>query len=110
MSAKKPRNYTPKPYIPEAKDGDGDGLVQDGTEFERPVDTELTAEKIIELMQEMAKVEVQTSTDTYVIQEGENIQTIAHRFKPEGMTRQDYAKELFAKNGNFYPGKVIRLG
>jgi hypothetical protein len=28
-------------YIPNAFDGDGDGLVQDGTEFERPVGTEI---------------------------------------------------------------------
>tara|TARA_R110000764_G_scaffold233008_1_gene325690 strand:+ start:79 stop:345 length:267 start_codon:yes stop_codon:yes gene_type:complete len=31
---------TPKVvYNPDAKDGDGDGLVQDGTEFQRPVGT-----------------------------------------------------------------------
>lgn len=28
-------------YIPNAVDGDGDGLVQDGTEWERPVGTEI---------------------------------------------------------------------
>ena len=28
-------------YNPDARDGDGDGLVQDGTEWERPVDTQL---------------------------------------------------------------------
>jgi hypothetical protein len=28
-------------YKPNARDGDGDGLVQDGTEWERPVDTQL---------------------------------------------------------------------
>ena len=28
-------------YNPDARDGDGDGLVQDGTEWERPIDTQL---------------------------------------------------------------------
>jgi hypothetical protein len=28
-------------YNPDARDGDGDGLVQDGTEWERPVDTNI---------------------------------------------------------------------
>lgn len=33
-------------YIPEAIDADGDGIVQDGTEFERPVGTELSPEEL----------------------------------------------------------------
>ena len=109
MSAKKSRNYTPKGYIPEARDGDGDGLVQDGTEFERPVGTEWTFEEVTE---EPAEEPVEIPVENpglHTVQEGENIQTIAELYKPEGMTRQDYAKELFAKNGNFYPGKTIRL-
>ena len=28
-------------YVPSALDGDGDGIVQDGTEWERPVGTEI---------------------------------------------------------------------
>ena len=32
-------------YRSPALDGDGDGMIQDGTPFERPVDTELTAEE-----------------------------------------------------------------
>lgn len=32
-------------YKPDAKDGDGDGLVQDGTPFEREEGAELTAEE-----------------------------------------------------------------
>ena len=31
----------PAKYVPQAEDGDGDGLVQDGTEWERPVGTEI---------------------------------------------------------------------
>jgi hypothetical protein len=33
-------------YNPSAIDADGDGLVQDGTEFERPVGTELSPEEL----------------------------------------------------------------
>ena len=32
-------------YKSPANDGDGDGLIQDGTPFQRPVDTELTVEE-----------------------------------------------------------------
>lgn len=37
-------------FKPEAKDGDGDGLVQDGTIWERPVDSE----EILDIMEEEA--------------------------------------------------------
>ncbi|NBU24016.1 MAG: hypothetical protein EBS38_08990 [Actinobacteria bacterium] len=33
-------------YIADAVDSDGDGKVQDGTEFERPVGTELSPEEL----------------------------------------------------------------
>lgn len=36
-------------YIPNAVDSDGDGKVQDGTIFERPVGEELSPEKVTEL-------------------------------------------------------------
>lgn len=36
-------------YIPNAVDSDGDGKVQDGTVFERPVGEELSPEKVTEL-------------------------------------------------------------
>lgn len=53
------KKETPKPkeepkvelkeeYKPDAVDGDKDGLVQDGTKFQRPVGTELTPEEIKE--------------------------------------------------------------
>ena len=28
-------------YKPDARDGDGDGMVQDGTDWERPIDTQV---------------------------------------------------------------------
>lgn len=101
------RSTKPK-YVPQAVDADGDGLVQEGTEFERPVDTEFTEEQLIEALQEPG-VEVWVSTDTYIVQEGENIQSIAEKFKPEGMTRQEYAKHLFKVNGYPHAGKEIKL-
>ena len=39
------------PYAPEATDGDNDGLIQDGTKWERPVDTELTDEELLEKLE-----------------------------------------------------------
>lgn len=42
---KKPRKKKAE-YVPEATDGDGDGLVQDGTIFERPAGTELSPEEV----------------------------------------------------------------
>lgn len=102
------RSSKPKTYIPQAVDADGDGLVQDGTEFERPVDTELTEEELIEALLESVVV-VNASSETYTVQDGENIQSIAEKFKPEGMSRQGYAKHLFKVNGYISAGKEIKL-
>jgi len=38
---KKENNKKSAKYVPDAVDGDGDGLIQDGTIWERPVDTEI---------------------------------------------------------------------
>lgn len=35
----------PIPYKPDARDGDGDGMVQDGTKFERPAKKETRVTK-----------------------------------------------------------------
>lgn len=86
------KTYTPKPkplYIEDATDGDGDGLVQDNTPFERPVDTKITE---------------------HILGEGENIQTVASTYAPAGMSRNDYAKKLFDLNKQWSIGSVIRLG
>lgn len=40
-------------YIPAAEDADGDGLVQDGTEWEREVGVEIPQEEIIDNNEEM---------------------------------------------------------
>lgn len=39
-------------YIPAAVDADGDGLVQDGTEWERPVGTEIEEQPAPEITEE----------------------------------------------------------
>ena len=39
------------PYVPQARDGDNDGLIQDGTKWERPVDAELTDEELLEKLE-----------------------------------------------------------
>ena len=51
VEAPKPVKAKAKPkkkeaYKADAIDGDGDGLVQDGTAFQRPVGTELTEEEV----------------------------------------------------------------
>jgi hypothetical protein len=45
----------------------------------------------------------------HLVSEGENIQSIAAQYLPEGMTRKDYARELYRKNGDLYVGKLIHL-
>ena len=40
-TAKPKTNKKPAKYVPDAVDGDGDGLVQDGTIWERPEGTEV---------------------------------------------------------------------
>lgn len=42
-------------YKSPAIDADGDGRIQDGTPFERPVDTELTEEEQVEAVKKAAK-------------------------------------------------------
>jgi len=103
----KRKTYTPKVegYVPQAIDGDNDGLVQDGTEFERPVGTEI--DELVEVTEETIIV---AKPGTYLVQSGENIQTVAARFLPEGMTRNEYAKKLYQLNGNISSGQVVNLG
>lgn len=51
--AKKRSTKKATAYIPFAEDGDGDDLVQDGTEWERPVGVEIPQEEIIDNNEEM---------------------------------------------------------
>ena len=51
--AKKRSTKKTTEYIPAAVDADGDGLVQEGTEWEREVGVEIPQEEIIENNEEM---------------------------------------------------------
>lgn len=51
--AKKRSTKKATEYIPFALDGDGDGLVQEGTEWEREVGVEIPQEEIIDNNEEM---------------------------------------------------------
>lgn len=42
-------------YVADAKDGDGDGLVQDGTPFQREEGTELTEDEQVEAVKKSTK-------------------------------------------------------
>ena len=99
MANKKTIKASNDGYKPDAIDGDGDGFVQDGTEWERPVEPEPTE-----------PIEIVHTPGTYTVQDGENIQTIAAKFLPAGMKRNDYAKKLHQLNGHFSSGQVIKLG
>jgi hypothetical protein len=98
------RNYKSKVdgYTPEALDGDGDGLVQDGTEFERPLGAEFDW-ALEEIFEEPVPV-----VSAHVVQEGENIQSIASLYCGD-RKRQEYAQELSKKNGTIYVGKTVIL-
>jgi hypothetical protein len=52
-SAKKRSAKKTAEYIPDAQDADGDGLVQDGSEWEREVGVEIPQEEIIDNNEEM---------------------------------------------------------
>lgn len=105
MASKK--TYKPKVegYVIAPVDGDNDGLVQDGTEFERPVGTEIDV-----LLEEVSETVPEMVPNSHVLADGENLQTVAALYLPEGMTRNEYAKKLYALNGAVSSGKVVRLG
>ncbi len=102
MANKKPT------YKPAAVDADGDGIVQEGTEFERPVDTELEVEvtdqvEIEDTASEALEATVEASTpvqgvSVYVASESDTYASVASQFLPAGMKKHDYATELYNKN------------
>lgn len=92
-------------YKPEAYDGDNDGLVQDGTEFERP-----EAEEAVEALVEPVEALVE-APKTYTVTYGDTFPSIAAKFPKTGMTNYERAKEIVALNkGGILTGKrVIKL-
>jgi hypothetical protein len=93
MATKK--TYKPKPYVAPAVEAEP---VQEATEFESPVETELVVKT------------VEAKPTHHILTEGQNIQTVAAMYLPEGMTRNEYAKFLFKLNGHVTWGQVVRLG
>lgn len=99
MAAKK-STFKPQPI-----DADGDGIVQEGTEWERPVEPEFATEA--EFVAAVAEPVV--TPKTYKVAEGDSYAAIADKFLPSGKTKHEYASELFAKNGALRVGAEIRL-
>lgn len=109
-----------KNYNPTAKDGDGDGLVQDGTQWERPLAEQLNdityaldelADDIAETPLASVEMPVETTTPTerprtYVVKAGDSYASIAKAHKPASMTGFEYAKDLLTANS----GKALRPG
>lgn len=107
-------------YNPAARDGDDDGLVQDGTSWERPVgelmdDINDEMETLTEQVSEMPLASVETPVEdikpverprTYVVESGDSYASIAKKHKPAGIKSFDYAKDLLEANG----GKALRPG
>ena len=50
-----PKTVDVSGYVEDARDGDGDGLVQDGTPFQRPEGTELTDEQKVKAVKKSTK-------------------------------------------------------
>lgn len=103
-------------YKPAAVDADGDGIVQEGTEFERPVGTDLPEECC---MQDCGECSFSEATEAvseattpsqgvkvYVARDGDTYASVASQFLPEGMKKHAYATELLQKNG----GRSLKAG
>lgn len=114
MATKKPATFKP-----EAIDADGDGIVQEGTEFERPVDFEAQVtlseptSEAIEAALERAEIAIRANTapKVYAAQEGDSYAAIADKFPKPGMTKHDRSSELYALNGGkkLNPGTEVKL-
>jgi hypothetical protein len=78
------------------------------------VDEFWDAEESLELPEEPQEEleqqpEVIEKPSLHLVSEGENIQSIAALYLPEGMTRKDYARDLYQRNGDAHVGKLIHL-
>lgn len=82
---------------PVATDGDNDGLVQDGTEFERPERTHPSAGNL--------------EPKSAIIEEDDTYPSLAAKNPVKGLTRHERAVELFDLNvgKSLIPGDTIKL-
>ena len=110
-------NKKPATFNPDAKDLDGDGMVQEGTEFERPVGDECACpagecacdncECAPEPTPEPAPVTTTTpAAKAYTAKDGDTYASIAAAHKPAGTKAFDYAQALYELNN----AKPIRAG
>ena len=69
-------------------------------------------EMVYDLMEDVTEPTLETVELplTYLVKDGENILTVAEKFKPADVSRADYAKTLANLNGTVTPGRVVRLG
>lgn len=81
MASKKNRS---KAYVPEAVEND-------------------------DSIEHVTEPETEELSLTYLVKDGENILTVAEKFKPADVSRADYAKTLANLNGTVIPGRLVRL-
>lgn len=103
-------------YNPDAIDKDGDGVIQEGTEFERPVGTDLENVALPEPVEaEDAVEEPETVLETpkplvegnvWVADESVSYAVLAARFLPDGWKKHAYAVHLYEIN----KGKPVNAG
>jgi LysM repeat protein len=106
-------NKKPAAFNPDAKDLDGDGMVQEGTEFERPVACACPAGECAcdnsecepEPTPEPATAEA-PAAKTYTAKDGDTYASIAAAHKPAGTNAFDYAQALYEWNN----AKPLRAG
>lgn len=67
------------------------------------------AKKPVEINEEVTQQQPLRAT-YHIVHDGENIQTIAAKYLPEGWTRNEYAQHLANQNKNWNVGAVIHLG
>ena len=91
MATKKSATYKPQPV-----DADGDGIVQEGTEFERPV----------EIIEEIYEPKPVPNPRFYVAEEGDSYAAIADKFPKDGMSKHKRSLEIWRNNG----GKFLHAG
>ena len=94
MATKKPANFNPAPV-----DADGDGIVQEGTEFERPIEPAFETE-------EEFKASKPVAPSTYTAKDGDSYAAIAEKFPKDGMSKHERSLEIWRNNG----GKFLHEG
>lgn len=100
-------------FNPDAIDADGDGIVQEGTEFERPLGQCCAKDECEEcpfdepeVVEVVAEIPSAPTGKTYTAKDGDTYASIAAAHKPAGVKSFDYAQTLYEANN----AKPIRAG